>query len=64
MSAVPNTEQNNMEANLVKLLKGEILARKLSKQNQNKESNIFNLVDNYDNDIESFLNGMCNNLAE
>ena len=52
-------EQNNMEANLVKLLKGETLARKPTKAAQQKEKSIDNLVFNYDDDIDTFLSSMA-----
>ena len=52
-------EQNNMEANLVKLLKGDKLARNPSKAAQQKEKNIEKLVANYDEDVDSFLSNMA-----
>jgi hypothetical protein len=53
-----------MEANLVKLLQGERIARNPSKQDKKKEENILNLVKNYDRDVESFLEGVSFNLTD
>ena len=47
-----------MESNLVKLLKGDILARNPTKAEKQKEQKISNLIKNYNNDIETFLTSL------